>query len=76
MAYVLETSGRQLLCGAYGRWLATAPKAEQDEILEENPQMRLDWDDEVGDRMIRLCIIGKNLDKKAIADMLDGLLDK
>ena len=74
MSYVLETCGRQLLCGAYGRWLATASKREIKQIMEENPQFAADWDDKVGDRMIRLCIIGRNLDKKEIAAMLDKLL--
>ena len=76
MAYVLETSGRQLLCGAYGKWVATAPEAEKKQLLEENPQIAKDWDEKVGDRMVRLCIIGRNLDKKAIADELDNLLAK
>ena len=76
MAYVLETSGRQLPCGAYGRWVATAPEKEKKELLEENPQIAADWDEKVGDRMVRLCIIGRNLDKKAIAAELDELLEK
>ena len=76
MAYVLETSGRQLLCGAYGKWVATAPEDEKKQLLEENPQIAKDWDEKVGDRMVRLCIIGRNLDKKAIADELDNLLAK
>ena len=76
MAYVLETSGRQLLCGAYGKWVATAPEDEKKQLLEENPQIAKDWDEKVGDRMVRLCIIGRNLDKKAIADELDILLAK
>ena len=76
MAYVLETSGRQLLCGAYGKWVATAPEDEKKQLLEENPQIAKDWDEKVGDRMVRLCIIGRNLDKKAIAGELDNLLAK
>lgn len=75
MAYVLETSGRQMLCGAYGRWVATAPEREKKQLLKENPQLRADWDEKVGDRMIRLCIIGRNLDKKEIAKTFDELLD-
>ena len=76
MAYILETSGRQMLCGAYGRWIATAPEREKKQLLKENPQLRADWDEKVGDRMIRLCIIGRNLDKKEIAKTFDELLDK
>lgn len=76
MAYVFETSGRQLLCGPYGKWIASAPAAQRRQILASNPQIRADWDDSVGDRMVRLCIIGKNLDRKAIAADLDKLLCK
>ena len=73
-AYVFETSGRQLLCGPYGKWVAAAPAATRRQILAENPQLREDWDDQVGDRMVRLCIIGKNLNRKAIAAELDKTL--
>ncbi|MBR1582467.1 MAG: GTP-binding protein [Spirochaetales bacterium] len=75
-AYVFETSGRQLLCGPYGKWIAAAPAAQRKQILAENPQIREDWDEQVGDRMIRLCIIGKNLNRKEIAAKLDELLCK
>ena len=75
-AYVFETSGRQLLCGPYGKWIAAAPAAQRKQILAENPQIREDWDEQVGDRMIRLCIIGKNLHRKEIAAKLDELLCK
>ena len=75
-AYVFETSGRQLLCGPYGKWIASAPASQRKQILAENPSIREDWDDQVGDRMIRLCIIGKNLNKKVIAAKLDELLCK
>ena len=73
-AYVFETSGRQVLCGPYGRWLASCPKEEVEKFLAQDAQARADWDNEVGDRMVRLCIIGKNLDKKAIIKALDDCL--
>lgn len=74
MAYVFETSGRQVSCGAYGKWIATAPASVKKRMLAENPDLQADWDDEVGDRMIRLCIIGRKLDKKAVSAELDTLL--
>ncbi len=74
MAYILETSGRQMLCSPYGKWIATAPAGMIKKMLDENAQLRADWDEKLGDRMIRLCIIGKNLDKKAIAAELDTVL--
>lgn len=74
MAYVFETSGRQVLCGPYGKWLASAPKNEIDKFLSENEQARKDWDENLGDRMVRLCIIGKNLNRKEIEEKLDQCL--
>lgn len=74
-AYVFETAGRQIQAGASGRWLATLPKRERDEILEQEPKVRAEWDEKVGDRMIKLCIIGQNLDKKKISAELDAMLD-
>jgi len=75
MAYVFETSGRQIQAGASGRWLATASKREQEKVLAREPRMREEWDEKVGDRMIKLCIIGQKLDKKKICADLDALLD-
>lgn len=75
MAYVFETSGRQISAGASGTWLAAAPKAEQEEVLAQEPKMRQEWDEKVGDRMIKLCIIGQKMDKAKITAELDVLLD-
>lgn len=75
MAYVFETSGRQIQAGASGRWLATVSKREQEKILAQEPRMREEWDEKVGDRMIKLCIIGQKLDKRKICADLDVLLD-
>ncbi|MCR5288417.1 MAG: GTP-binding protein [Treponema sp.] len=76
MAYVLETSGRQIVAGYSGSWLASAPKGEQQKVLAQDPQMRKDWDEKYGDRMIKLVFIGQHLDEKAISDDLDKLLVK
>lgn len=75
MAYVFETSGRQISAGASGIWLAAASKKEQDEVLASEPKVRAEWDEKVGDRMVKLCIIGQNLDKAKITGELDSLLD-
>ena len=75
MAYVLETSGRQIQAGYSGNWLASCPPAEQKRVLEEEPEMKKDWDEKVGDRMIKMVIIGRHLDKEQICKNLDGCLD-
>ncbi len=75
MAYVLETSGRQIQAGYSGNWLASCPPAEQQRVLAEEPEMKKDWDEKVGDRMIKMVIIGRHLDKEAISKSLDACLD-
>ena len=74
MIYVLETTGRQIVAGISGQWLATAPKAEQEAILAQDPEMKKNWDEKLGDRMVKLCIIGTHLDKEAISKQLDSAL--
>lgn len=76
MAWVFETSGRQIQAGYSGQWIASAPEKERNQLLEENPEIKKEWDPKVGDRMIKLCIIGQNLDKKAISAELDACLEK
>ena len=75
MAYVLETSGRQIQAGYSGNWLASCPPAEQKRVLAEEPEMKKDWDEKVGDRMIKMVIIGRHLDKDDICKKLDDCLD-
>lgn len=74
MAYVFETSGRQIQAGYSGQWIASAPEKEKAKILAANPEIKKDWDEQVGDRMVKLCIIGQNLDKKQISAELDSCL--
>ena len=76
MAYVLETSGRQIQAGYSGNWLASCPPAEQKRVLAEEPEMKKDWDEKVGDRMIKLVVIGRHLDRNQIEADLDKCLDK
>ena len=62
--------------GVFGKKVkeAEAAKKEQEEILASNPQIKKEWDETVGDRMVKLCIIGQNLDKKQISAELDACL--
>ena len=76
MAWVFETSGRQIQAGYSAQWVAACSPAEQKKILEENPKIKDEWDKDVGDRMIKLCIIGQNLDKEKISAELDKCLAK
>ena len=74
MAWILETTGRQISAGYSGAWLASAPKKEQEKVLSRDPEIKKNWDPKYGDRIIKLVIIGTHLDKKAISDLLDTAL--
>ena len=74
MAWVFETSGRQIQAGYSGQWIAACSPSEQKRILAANPKIKDEWDDKVGDRMIKLCVIGRNLDKAKISGELDACL--
>ena len=70
MSYLFEQAGRQMKLTETGYWLASAPKEDLEKILESQPDALKDWDDEVGDRMVKLVFIGKDMDKnKIIADL-------
>ena len=72
MSYLFEQAGKQLSLSEAGYWLATAPKEELDQMIKHNPEILKDWDDEVGDRMIKLVFIGQNMDKEKIFEELEG----
>ena len=74
MSFVLEQAGRQINLSENGRWFASAPKKQLEEFIKNDPSILKNWDEKVGDRMIKLVFIGKKMDRKAIEDELDKLL--
>ena len=76
MSFVLEQAGRQIQMSENGRWFASAPKAQLEQFVKDDPSIMDNWDDEAGDRMIKLVFIGRKLDKDAISAELDALLTK
>ena len=72
--YLFEQAGRQVGLRNAGQWYATMPKDELEDLMDRNPGLRQDWDDEYGDRMQKLVFIGQHLDKRLIADALDFCL--
>ncbi len=73
MSYLFEQAGTQKQLKEAGYWFASAPKEELEQFLARDPQLRRDWDSTYGDRMIKLVIIGKNLDRAALTAALDQL---
>ena len=74
MCYVFEQAGRQKTVKQAGQWIATMPKDQLDELLAREEQLRKEWDDKVGDRMIKIVFIGQHLQKEAICKELDKCL--
>lgn len=75
VAYVFESAGRQLQAGHSGAWLASLSEEEQRAVRKAEPLVDKEWDEKVGDRMIKLCVIGRHLDRKGIEGELDELLE-
>lgn len=76
MSYIFEQAGKQVQAYEGGAWVDTLPKNEKEEILKLNPDIEKEWDYKVGDRMIKLVFIGKNMDKKEITKTIDECLDE
>lgn len=74
MSYLFETAGRQKKLTQAGLWFATAPKDELEQLMQQEPGLVRNWDPEYGDRMIKLVIIGRNLDRREIEARLDACL--
>ncbi|MBQ8066602.1 MAG: GTP-binding protein [Prevotella sp.] len=72
--YVFEQAGRQVSLRNAGQWYATMPKDELQVMMEQNAQLRRDWDEQYGDRMQKLVFIGQHLDREQITADLDFCL--
>lgn len=74
MAYVIEQAGRQLHLQENGFFVHSAPADELKKLIEANPEILDDWDDEVGDRMTKIVFIGRHMNQDEIESDLDALL--
>ena len=73
--YLFEQAGVQKSIKDAGLWYATMPKEELAEMMLKDPTLSRDWDEEYGDRMIKIVFIGQHMDKDAICEALDRCLD-
>ena len=76
MCYVFEQAGQQKTVKQAGQWLATMPADQLAELRKNNPQLEKEWDEEYGDRMVKLVFIGQHIkeQKDAIIAELDKCL--
>ena len=75
MSYIFEQAGKQVTLSDGGEWFWAMSKAEIKELLANNEDIRKDWDETYGDRMVKLVFIGKNMDKHGIIDALDNCME-
>lgn len=74
MSYLFEQAGVQKKITPAGQWFATAPQEELERFLAEDPNLAADWDDEYGDRMVKIVFIGQKMDKDGICRLMDDCL--
>ena len=73
-AYVYESAGRQRKLNMSGEWYSGKLSKKQIKYLLENDKnFAHDWDEEYGDKLIKLVFIGQNLDKSGIKEELDRI---
>lgn len=75
MSLLFEQAGIQKNLKEAGYWYATAPEEELMALMDREPGLRRDWDEEYGDRMIKLVFIGRDLDRPALSAALDACLE-
>lgn len=75
ICYVFEQAGKQFTLRNAGNWYATMSEMELEQLMEREPGLRRDWDENYGDRMQKLVFIGQKLDKEFIKNELDNCLE-
>lgn len=71
MSYIYEQAGTQKNLSENGKWYATMPKKEVDKLLKSDEKFKKDWDENYGDRMIKLVFIGQKINKQEIINELN-----
>ncbi|MCG7336156.1 GTP-binding protein [Sporosarcina sp. ACRSM] len=74
MIGLLSQAGPSIIFQGAGEWLATYPEQERNQILQEEPELLEKWDEEFGDRMTELVLIGIDMDRETIEMSLDRCL--
>ena len=73
--YIFEQAGVQTNSFKADFWIDALPRLEKEEYIRQNPDIKKDWDEKIGDRMVKLVFIGKKMDKEEIIKKLDSCLD-
>lgn len=76
MSYIFEQAGKQVTLSDGGEWFWAMSEVEIKELLANHEDIRKDWDETYGDRMVKLVFIGKDMDKHKIIETLDNCMEK
>ncbi|MFJ6209071.1 GTP-binding protein [Lysinibacillus sp. NPDC092081] len=74
VALLLSQAGSSAKIEPVSYWVAALPKEQQQDVFLQSPEVLEDWDEEFGDRMTQLVIIGVELDKESVIKELDTCL--
>jgi G3E family GTPase len=74
IAALLSQAGPSITLQGTGEWIAAYPKEEQQEILQEDPELKERWDAVFGDRLTELVMIGIDMNQEKIEKTLDNCL--
>ncbi|WP_175640513.1 GTP-binding protein [Metabacillus schmidteae] len=68
---LLSQAGPSITIQGAGEWIASYPKDEQEEMLKEEPELHEKWDNQYGDRMTELVMIGIDMNHDEIVASLN-----
>ncbi|WP_019911882.1 GTP-binding protein [Paenibacillus sp. HW567] len=74
LAATISQAGPSIQFGPAGYWLATLPREQQIEVLENEPDVKARWDEQWGDRMNEVVFIGIGMGRADIEARLDRCL--
>lgn len=76
MTCLFEQAGRQKQLSEVGMWYAAMPEEETVRIMQQEPGLLRDWDEQYGDRMQKIVFIGQHMDKEQLIANLDACLEQ
>jgi G3E family GTPase len=71
---LISQAGTSIMIQGAGEWVASYSKNEQEQILKEEPELLLKWDETYGDRSNEIVMIGIDMNQKEIEETLDACL--
>ncbi len=74
MVGLVSQAGPSVSVQMVGEWVASYPEKIRDEILSQEPELMVEWDEKYGDRKTELVMIGLNLNQEEIIQSLDSCL--